>query len=368
MYRKSVSRLASLIEDPVRRLRFLQTATYPPRRNRWLIQFLLILMAITLFVLHSGGSIARPTPPLLASIPIPEVPPIQAISAEPAAADVWTVETTADSETYSNGLRINNHFLVAAPPRSWLAFPVNGGEPAHRNDPAGVVFHSTESQQLPFESDENSELKRVGESLLDYVRRQRAYNFVIDRFGRVDRVVAEGEVANHAGHSVWADDNWFYVNLNHSFLGVAFEADSSQLSPGQVRSAAMLIEMLRHRYQIPASNFVTHAQVSVNPRNMRVGSHVDWASGFPFQAIGLPDNYVVALPAVWAFGFECDEHFTVQAAESLKAGIDLAGAVLNRNAAAERLPPDEYTKRLQQRYRKMLAEVKTESLDAVAAK
>ena len=62
-------------------------------------------------------------------------------------------------------------------------------------------------------------LKRLGESLLEYVRRKHAYHYLIDRFGRVYRVVAESDTANHAGYSVWADDEWFYVNLNESFLG-----------------------------------------------------------------------------------------------------------------------------------------------------
>ena len=120
-------------------------------------------------------------------------------------------------------------------------------------------------------------LKKIGESLLEYVRRKQAYNFVIDRFGRVYRVVAEDQAANHSGYSVWADENWFYINLNESFLGISFEAASPpsqrepQISPAQVRSAAMLIEMVRCRYHIPASNCVTHAQVSVNPANMRGG-------------------------------------------------------------------------------------------------
>ena len=90
------------------------------------------------------------------------------------------------------------------------------------------------------------------------------------------------------GHSIWADDQYFYVNLNDSFLGVSFEAqtggDGASVSSAQVRSAAMLTEMLRSRYKIPARNCVTHAQVSVNPSNMQIGYHVDWGSSFPFES------------------------------------------------------------------------------------
>ena len=56
---------------------------------------------------------------------------------------------------------------------------------------------------------------------------------------------------------MWADEQWFYINLNESFLGVSFEAQTHAgqtegvASPAQVRAAAMLTEMLRSRYQIP---------------------------------------------------------------------------------------------------------------------
>ena len=111
------------------------------------------------------------------------------------------------------------------------------------------------------------------------------------------RIVNESDTADHAGHSVWADDRYFYVNLNESFIGISFEAQTGAgQRPGpcgdaQVRGAAMLTEMLRSRYKIPGRNCVTHAQVSVNPSNMQIGYHVDWASIFPFEKLGLPDNY-----------------------------------------------------------------------------
>ena len=84
----------------------------------------------------------------------------------------------------------------------------------------------------------------------------------------------------------------------------------------------MLTEMLRVRYRIPAANCVTHAQVSVNPSNMRIGYHVDWASEFPFEELGLPDRYAAALPSIWAFGFEVDGSFRTVAGAELRAGID----------------------------------------------
>lgn len=351
LFPESLPLAAFRIDDPVARLRFLQAAVpVPRRRRRWTARFALILPLVLTALFTPSAS--APVP-----VPNPQVPPAEMPFAAP---DVWMVEKAGDSETYSNGLRIDNRFLVTTHPRSWLAFPADGGEPERGTEPAGIVFHTTESQQVPFAATENQVLQRIGESLLEYVRRLRAYNFVIDRFGRVYRVVAENEVANHAGNSVWADDKLFYVNLNESFLGLSFEAasETAEISPAQVRSAAMLIEMLRHRFSIPASNFVAHAQVSVNPSNMRAGSHVDWASGFPFEAVGLADNYPTPLPAVWAYGFDCDAHFTSRMAAPMRAGIEAAEAILNRQAVAAGLGPVEYKRKLRLRYRAMLAQAR----------
>src|SRR5262249_42811478 len=156
----------------------------------------------------------------------------------------------------------------------------------------------------PFEAARNHDLKGIGESLLGYVRNHRAYHFVVDRFGRVHRIVLESDSASHAGYSVWADSNSIYVNLNHSFLGVAIETQSDGansavwLNDAQVHATRILTEALRAKYGIAAENCVTHAQVSVNPDNMQAGYHTDFGGTFPFQKVGLPDNYGYPLPSI----------------------------------------------------------------------
>ena len=277
--------------------------------------------------------------------------------------EVWLVEKAGGLETYSNGLRIDGRVAISTHPRSYRVFPVDrpgAGDGAHRTEPAGIVFHTTESHQAPFEADQNRVLKQVGESILEYVRRHRAYNFLIDRFGRVFRIVEEDHAAEHAGYSVWADDQWLYVNLNESFLGVSFEAktepgqEEPMVSPGQVRAAAMLTEMLRSRYGIRGINCVTHAQVSVNPSNMRVGWHTDWASSFPFEKLGLPNNYAQALPAMTFFGFDYDSTFVRLAGSRLYAAVELAEERLREEAAERGLGIETYRRSLQRLYRETI--------------
>jgi len=377
--RRSIALVAGHIGDPVTRLRFLK-AVKP--RERWdggppgplRAFFHYVLLAIVPLTLIAAFLVVRAA----ARVPAREVwkPPAAVSGPMPSPAtslpEVWMVEKDATEEVFSNRLHIDTRFTVNNPPRSYLAFPVNGpaGHSVRREVPAGIVFHTTESLQIPFEAGQNRALKRIGESLLEYVGGRCSYHYLIDRFGRVFRVVAEQDAANHAGYSVWADERWRYLNLNESFIGVSFEAHTEKgetdahLSPAQVRSAAMLTELLRGRYRIPVTNCVTHLQVSVNPDSMRVGYHTDWASGFPFEQVGLPDNYALALPSVIEFGFVCDPAVREAAGPRLLSAIEQAEAVFDRRAAAAGMRPLAYRKALQREYRTLLAVVKAAQREA----
>ncbi len=376
----SIELVARCIGDPVIRLRFLKAvAPAPPKdsespTHKGFFHYLLLaivpltLIAALLVVRAAAriGPLETRNPPAVSSQSLPP----------PAVPEVWMVEKNASEEVFSNGLHIDTRFAVSNHARSYLAFPANspsGGRHVRRSTPAGIVFHTTESLQIPFEARQNGALKRIGESLLEYVGRKCAYNYVIDRFGRVFRVVAEQEAANHAGYSVWADDQWLYLNLNESFLGVSFEASTgggkveATLNPAQISSAAMLTELLRGRYQIPAANCVTHMQVSVNPDNMLVGYHTDWASGFPFEQVGLPDNYSLPPSSLATFGFLCGQGTRQAADPRLAVAIQRAEAVVTQPAGDAGMGVPAYRRTLQRRYLTLLADVKTAQGEASRA-
>ena len=358
---------ANRIDDPVDRLKFLQAVTplgVPAARPRrfWRIAMAAVLFATVLATLFLIRASARVRSVDAAS----RTAPVHNVSVAPAAS-VWLVDKSSDSETYSNGLRIDTRFEAPFHARSYLAFPREqpaDGAGIRRDQPAGIVFHTTESLQAPFEPGANRALRQIGESLVDFIRSKHAYHYLIDRFGRVFRIVPETDTANHAGYSVWADGSWLYLNLNQSFLGVSFETQTQPgqleptVSPAQIRSAAMLTEMLRDRYRIPPYDCVTHAQVSVNPDNMRVGFHTDWASSFPFAQLGLPDNYTLPLPALTDFGFETDSTFLRWAGSRLAAGVRSAEQELEGRSAAASQSPAALRRVLQKRYRARLAQVR----------
>jgi hypothetical protein len=351
---------ARRIKDPVKKLRYLRARLGEPvARRGWRT----VLMALgALLALAPGSTMVR----TVSATRAVEGPRAVAAPAD-RVADVWLVEEKAGSEVYSNGLRIDTRLAIAGERRRYPVFSRYG--PAEiagwREAPVGIVYHTTENHLAPFERDYNARLRRAGRWLLDYVQSRQAYHYVVDRFGRVFRVVEESDAANHAGLSVWADARWLYVNLNRSFLGVAFEAqtatggtdppEAGRLTPPQVLSGRLLTAMLRARYGIAASNCVTHAQVSVAPAIRRVGNHLDWASGFPFEDMGLPDNYGVALPAVANFGFGYDAGFLKVAGARFWKGLALGVEQLRQDAAAAGLAPGPYRTLIEERYRKMLA-------------
>ena len=347
IYGLIVERRARKLRDPIERLRYLRRATAPKPHSgrRWLVAAAVLLAVATL----------RSDATYRASLPR-TIPTANPGNRGPEVPNVWPVEQNGEYDLYSNGLRIENRLAVSNEPRSYfLIASGSGSRGPRRSQPAGIVFHITESDQAPFEWEQKAELKRIGRELLLYVRNKRAYHFVIDRFGRVHRIVVESDTANHAGHSVWADSRWSYLDLNDSFLGVAFEArkqpDQPAITEAQLRAGTELTEMLRAKYNLAPEDCIVHAQVSVNPSNWRIGWHTDWGADFPFRELGLPDNYQVPNPSVYLFGFEPDDAYRNATGPGMWKGLASADERLRQDAAAQGVTPGQYRRLLQRRYR-----------------
>ena len=367
--RKVVEWKAAGIDDPVARLRFLRQelgsdprspqAGIVGRRITWQMMVFWLVLACMLL---PGSRIPNWRDRMLFPAPAAGIDVFT---------DVWLVDKTPDFETYSNGLRIDTRHVASNQPR--LSYPVfqrtaiDSSAPQWRTRPAGIVFHTTESDQARFEAGATKQIKRIGKEVLTFVARNHCYHFLIDRFGQVFRVVPETDVANHAGFSVWADDTVVYVNLNASFLGIAFETQTQKgqelpsANPAQIHAARVLTQMLRGKYRIPASNCVTHAQVSVNPDNMLVGYHTDWSGNFPFLEVGLNDNYAVPPASIYAFGFDYDPTYVHATGVRIWQGLTLAEDQMRAQAAAQGLPVPQFRSMLQKKYKEIIATLKASS-------
>jgi N-acetylmuramoyl-L-alanine amidase len=287
-----------------------------------------------------------PDPPVLAAAPPTRAESLPSLPQGLTPSGVWLVEKGEGSEQYSNGLRIDTSSAVAGDPRRYCVFRMPGGlDPQVETRPAGILFHTTESDIWPLEVSFNENLRDSSARLLRYLQRNRVYHYMIDRFGRVFRVVQEDSKANHAGYSIWADKDRVYLNLNHAFLGVSFETRweggrALPITRAQLAAGRALSEYLRARYEIPPEMCVTHGLTSVNPKKHLIGHHLDWARGFPFEAFGLPDQYSRAAPSVALFGFGYDEGFMRVMGEPWP-GVREAEADVASEAAGSGRPLDE---------------------------
>ncbi len=228
---------------------------------------------------------------------------------------LWLADRGPGWELYSNGLRIETSYAVQGTPRDYRVHQRDGQLlPAKYSRPIGILFHTSESDLWPLEPGFEKELRKGSQSLLRYVRREQAYNYMIDRFGRVYRIVDDDSRANHAGHGVWARGDEVYLDLNSAFLGVSFESRweggrTLPITRAQLIAGRNLTHYLRQRFAIAPEMCVTHGLASVAPKRGLIGYHLDWARGFPFAAFGLPDLYAQPPPSVALFGFNYDSEF-----------------------------------------------------------
>ena len=296
---KSIERKAHRIEDPIARLRYLKSrmaaANAPAKPRRSFGRLPAIGMMLTVAVLLSPGYQASNTEDNLP--PLASAPHIAPPAPKPVA-KVWLVDKDGDDETYSNGLRIDDRYAVSN--QSRLFYPVyqrtaiDAEQPEWRSEPAGIVYphHRKRSGAVRRRPERQAQTDRPGRCC-SYISRNHCYHFLIDRFGQVFRVVQESDVAYHAGNSVWADDQVRLRQSEHQLPGHRLR-DADAAGPGLGRRPIRRRSTRRAcsrrccaaSIDIPATNCVTHAQVSVNPANMLVGYHTDWAGNFPFQRSG----------------------------------------------------------------------------------
>jgi hypothetical protein len=324
-----------------------------------------------------GVPVVTAAPPAAAPAPLTttanNLPPASFAQTGVTPSAIWLVEKDRDYEQYSNGLRIDTRYAVAGTPREFRTFSLTTGERGpERHEPAGLLFHTSESDVWPLEAEFNENLRDSSQRLLKYVSRKKLYHYVIDRFGRVYRAVDEASKANHAGFSIWSRGDEVHLNLNHSFLGVSFETRweggrALPITQAQFAAGRNLSDHLRQKYDIASAMCVTHGLTSVNPKKHLIGHHMDWARGFPFEAFGLPDQYERRSPSVELFGFGYDDDFTKIMGEPWP-GVRDAEATLAREAANQGLTVLELQKQRQDLYDRWLAEQSRDDGERAQAK
>jgi len=100
---------------------------------------------------------------------------------------------------------------------------------------------------------------------------------------------------------------------------------------------------------------VTHEMVSVNAETMRIGYHTDWKGLFPFDALGLPDNYQLPLPSLTQWGFGYDAQLVKDLGGRVWPGLRLSETIAQREAGARSLSIENYRAARAEQYRRILS-------------
>ncbi len=294
---------------------------------------------------------------------------------------IWLVEKTKEFEIYSNGLHVITTHTVESEPRRYYKFSKKSaslpGKEKKTDKIAGILYHASESDLFPLRPEMDSSLKRTSMALIKYCKRTKCYNYFIDRFGRVYRIVKDGHAADHAGNGVWMDNKSYYLNISHAFIGICFEGKgfdkvedpettrklevkstnilkvrSPSINEMQLLSGMELTDWLRVQYQIPQRNCVTHGLTSVNPKKMLIGYHLDLSHGFPFNRFKLSNKYREPLPAITDFGFTYDDYFLAIFDGKPWPGIHLSDNLLAHNAKKTKLSFKKYRAQLNKKFLK----------------
>jgi len=228
-----------------------------------------LLLGASYGTIRLAASLGRKTPTVEARVPA-EIPvaalPLSTPPSEPAPLtqhpnSIWLVEQGRDYELYSNGLRIDTSQRTKGTKRSYaLIDEASGHVLPLASEPVGIVFHTTESDILSLEPENNASLLRNSKNLVAYIKRHEFYHYLVDRFGRVYQILNDDSRANHAGFAVWANAGRVYMNLNHAFFGVSFE---SRFAPEGPLPLAIL--------EAPAVPGVRLFRYSLESRLYRVG-------------------------------------------------------------------------------------------------
>jgi N-acetylmuramoyl-L-alanine amidase len=106
-------------------------------------------------------------------------------------------------------------------------------------------------------------------------RRAVSSHYLVSRTGTVYQLVDERARAWHAGESNWGGNS----DINSSSLGIELDNDGVEPYPDiQIDALLSLLRDIRQRYQIPAANFLGHADVA--PRRK-----VDPGANFPWRKL-----------------------------------------------------------------------------------
>ncbi|GEP97249.1 N-acetylmuramoyl-L-alanine amidase [Chitinophaga cymbidii] len=95
-------------------------------------------------------------------------------------------------------------------------------------------------------------------------RTQVSAHYVICRNGTIHHMLNDYLRAWHGGVARWGT----MTDINSSSIGIELDNNGFEpFEPAQIRSLVILLDTLKHRYNIPASNFIGHGDIAPRRKN-----------------------------------------------------------------------------------------------------
>lgn len=122
-------------------------------------------------------------------------------------------------------------------------------ERGYRGSTRFIILHTTEGEK----KGALAKLRHAGEA-----------HYLVDREGRVSRIVERDRVATHAGRSMWGGTE----GLDHHSVGIEIVGYHDRpLQAAQLRALKELIAQLKSLYRVPDERVLTHSMVAYGTPN-----------------------------------------------------------------------------------------------------
>jgi N-acetylmuramoyl-L-alanine amidase len=213
-----------------------------------------------------------------------------------------TNKYAATNKIYKNKAKTFAKTITSFPPESQFADSMDAGERSFigsvnfgMRKPNFVVIHHT--AQTSADKTVNTFISTKNETSAHYI---------IGRDGKVVQMVNDYLRANHAGLGRWGND----TDLNSSSIGIELDNSGTEpFSDVQINSLLVLLGTLKKKYNIPAANFIGHADLApgrkVDPLNFPWKKLASKGFGLWYdQVLKLPPAEFDGLQALRIMGYD----------------------------------------------------------------
>lgn len=144
--------------------------------------------------------------------------------------EVWSNDRTTEV-SYDNGLTVKYNLANQQDTLCW------------RDTTMYIILHTTEGSWP---------------ATTEWLKRGPWGHYVVNRKGLVEIIVEDERYTGHAGHSMWNGD----TAISRFSISIELEQYHNLLTPVQLSSTKILLEMLQEKYNVPDDHVLIHPAVA----------------------------------------------------------------------------------------------------------